>query len=170
MEVNKVLSSTADRYLTYSDKFVRGTDSMNLEFGAYFTRYKHSSGKTIAFTYDPSFDFGAKAQTAERHPKYPEKSVLSFCGMALDFSDVEVSGKSSSSASSIESNIVLTYEEGREYLDWLVLGGSQIPNVNMETYKSRASDIDASSMHMMSTQGCHINYPNNCTKFICTIS
>jgi hypothetical protein len=166
-EIDEALKRSSNRFLTLSDKYVRGKDNMNLQYGAYFTEYLHSSGKVIKFTYDPAFDYGAKAQTAPRHPLHPERSLMSYCGLALDFSMVEVDKPN---GTGMESNIMLTYEDGREYEDWLVLGGAKVPNVNMQMYKSRATDIDASAMHMMVTQGVHLNKPHSCGKLICNFS
>jgi hypothetical protein len=168
-EVDKALKNKSSSFLTLSDKFVRGTDTMNLEYGAYFTSFRHHTGKTIKFVYDPAFDFGEKADAAPRHPLDPTRSSLSYCGMAMDFSDVEIPGQKSTS-STVEPNILMTYEEGREYKEWLVLGGADMPMQDIEQYKSRATDIDASAMHVMCSQGAHINYPNSCSKLICNIN
>lgn len=166
-EIDKAMKRSSSGFLTLTDKFIRGKDSMNLQFGAYFTEYLHPTGRVIKFVHDPAFDFGARAKAAPRHPIHTNRSILSYCGMALDFSLVDVTNNGKGAQ---ESNIVLTYEEGREYSEWYVLGGAQMPNMNMDMYKSRATDIDASGVHMMCTQGVHLNYPNTCGKIICTLS
>jgi hypothetical protein len=168
-EADAALKRSSSKFLTLSDKYVRGKDNMNLQYGAYFTEYLHSSGKVIKFVYDPSFDYGATAMSSPRHPLHPERSILSYCGLALNFSMVGVD--KSQNKTEKESNIVMLYEDGREYEDWMVLGGAKLPSgIQMEMVKSRATDVDASAMHMMCTQGVHINYPSSCGKIICNIS
>lgn len=162
-EMDKAMKRSSFGFLTLSDKYVRGKDSMNLQYGAYFTEYLHSSGKVIKFVHDPSFDTGAKADASPRHPLYPNMSTMSFCGVALDFSMVDTNDGT-------QPNIQVLYEEGREMKEWLVLGGADVPAVNMMAMRSRASDIDASSQHFMCTQGIHLNYPHTCGKIICEIS
>lgn len=162
-EMDKAMKRSSSGFLTLSDKFVRGQNNMGLQYGAYFTEYLHSSGKVIKFVHDPSFDTGAKAEAAPRHPLYPNMSIMSFCGLALDFSMVDVDKGS-------EPNIQVLYEEGREMEEWLVLGGAKVPAIDMMAHRSRASDIDASSQHMLCTQGIHLNYPHTCGKIVCTLS
>lgn len=167
-EIDRAMKRSSSGFLTLSDKFVRGKDNMNLQYGAYFTEYLHASGRVIKFVHDPTFDNGALAKSSPNHPIDTHRSIMSYCGMALDFSTVDVNGKNGKTSQ--ESNIMYLYEEGREYEEWYVLGGAPMPEMNMAMYKSRATDIDASGVHMMCTQGIHLNYPNTCGKILCTLS
>ena len=150
-----------------SDLFVRGS-SDSLQYGGYFTSYKHRSGRILKFVEHPLFNRGIKADSMDRHPLYPNMSLLSFCGMVLDFSKYSVD-KSVNKAGQ-ESNITFLYEDGAEYQDWYVLGGSKVPSIEMNSHKARATDIDQSSYHVMKSQGVHVNYPGVCSKIVCTIS
>lgn len=142
------------------DKFVRTTDG-NLQFGGYFTSYRHRSGKIIKFVHHPLFDNGIKAQSMDRHPIQSNFSMLSYCGMVLDFSLVDA-GKSE------QSNILFTYEEGREYKEANLQGMAQIPNSAWTG--SVATDVDASATHAICTHGVHLNYPATCFKIVCSLS
>lgn len=150
-----------------SDLFVRGGSS-DLEYGGYFTSYRHRSGRIIKFVEHPLFNRGVKADSMDRHPLYPNMSLLSFCGMVLDFTTYTVDTKINAKGS--EANIMYLYEEGVEYQDWYVLGGSKVPSIDMASVKYRATDVDKSSYHVMKSQGVHIMYPGTCAKIICDIS
>lgn len=150
-----------------SDIFVRGSSS-DLQFGGYFTSYKHRSGRVLKFVEHPLFNRGIKADSMDRHPIYPNMSLLSFCGMVLDFSTYNVSKSVNSKGQ--ESNITFLYEEGAEFQDWYVLGGAKINGIDMNANKYRATDIDQSSYHVMKSQGVHVNFPGVCSKIVCTLS
>ncbi len=150
-----------------SDMFVRQA-SGGLQYGGYFTSYKHRSGRVLKFVEHPLFNRGSKADSMDRHPLYPHMSLLSFCGLVLDFSTYNVD--KSTNAMGKESNIMFLYEEGIEQEDWYVLGGAKVPNLDMKSMKSRATDIDASAYHMMYSQGVHLSYPGTCSKINCIIS
>ena len=165
-EANEALGGILNNLLMTTDTFVRGKDPMNLEVGTFFTQYRHPSGKLIKFVHEPAFDIGAKALTAPRDPKNASRSIMTYSGMLLNCNKVEVSSGSRSLKSSLENNITLVYEEGREMEEWLVLGGSRVPDVDMDKYFSRATDVDASAHHKMMTIGVHVHQPQSCVKLV----
>lgn len=132
-----------------------------LTAGRYFTRYRHRSGVVFRFTSYPGFDKGQLAASAERHPVYTNLPITSFYAMVMDFSFVSVD------AGKTEGNITYLYEEGREYIEGTVRGMAKI---NGKQGGDIATDVDASSLEMMVSQGIHINYPMSMGKIVCKIS
>ena len=169
MQIDNALKNSMNKLtlIQSSDIFVRGNSSQ-LEYGGYFTSYKHRSGRVLKFVEHPLFNRGIKADSMDRHPLYPNMSLLSFCGMVLDFSTYSVSKTVNSTGQ--ESNLTFLYEEGAEFQDWYVMGGSKINGVDMSTLRYRATDVDQSSYHVMKSQGVHVNYPGVCSKIVCTLS
>lgn len=163
-DVNEVLKGTLNNIVLQSSEFIRGNDPKNMQVGTYFTEYLHPSGLTVKFVHEPAFDNSSVAETAERDPKDPSRSITTYSAMLLNCNDVEVSSNKKGVASSLEANIHLVYEEGCELEEWFVLGGGKIPFTDISKYQSRATDIDASSYHKMITQGVHLNLPQTCVK------
>jgi hypothetical protein len=155
-------SSRGFLQLRDSDFIRKSSTGSGLQYGNYFTEYKHWSGKIIKLVHEPAFDVGPRAEAAERHPLYPNMSIMSFSGLALDFSLVEADGN-------LESNITLTYEEGREYFEGTVQGLAKMPGAK-EIAKYISTDVDQSSIHKLYTQGVHLYKPLTCGKFNCVIS
>lgn len=145
MDSNLVVSKNSDGGLTS---------------GAYFTRYRHRSGVEFKFTQYPGFDYGALAETSERHP-VTNLPMSSYYAMILNFDQV------TTSKSTIEGNIMYVYEEGREYIEGTVRGMAAIEG---KQGGEMATDIDASALHMMASQGIHMNYPMAAGKMICKLS
>lgn len=169
-EVNEALyDEIGGRYLITGDKFVRGNDPKNMQIGNYFTEYLHSSGKLIRFIHEPAFDRGSRTLTSPRDPHNPSRSVMSYSGMLLNDGQVEVGGGKGKEAR-LESNVTLLYEEGREYQEWYVLGGAQVPFTDIDNFKSRATDVDASAQHKLVTYGIHVHVPQSCIKITKKIS
>lgn len=163
MEIDKALkrNMTLLTPLVDSNLFIEKNSDGGLTSGAYFTRFRHRSGVTLRFTNYPGFDKGALADSAPRHPQYPNLPITSFYGMVMDFSLVSVGdGKT-------EGNIVYLYEDGREYVEGTVRGMAKIEG---KQGGDISTDIDASSLEMMVSQGIHINYPMSMGKIVCKIS
>lgn len=145
-----------------NDAFVRKAGD-GLELGGYFTRYKHRSGRVFVFHNHPMFNRGPLADSMGRHPEYPEFSKLSFYGFAVDMSQVRVA--SEQNKSNVESNLMFLYEEGREYIEKTVEGMAK--PIDRGHSNNANSDIDASGLHMMCSQGVHCNYPQSMLKIVC---
>jgi len=145
LESNLVVSKNSDGGLTS---------------GAYFTRFRHRSGVEFKFTQYPSFDYGALADSAERHP-ISNLPMTSYYAMIMNFESV------STSASKVEGNIMYVYEKDREYIEGTVRGMAAIEGMQGGDI---ATDIDASAMHMFVSQGLHINYPMSLGKMTCKLS
>ncbi len=165
MEIDRAFKHRAGAFQMISnDLYVKGdaNSKEGLQYGSYFTSYRHRSGVIFKFVKHQAFDTSSIAQSAPKHPKYRNLSTMSFCGLALDFATVEVDKKLTGQGQ--ESNIMYLYEEGREFDEWMVQGGAKIPGVQMQ--ESRATDQDQSSWHMFATQGAHVNYPSLCAKIL----
>lgn len=161
-DIGEVLREIEGKVIITSDKFIRGNDPMNMQVGTYFTEYLHSSGKLLRIIHEPAFDRGSRTQTSARDPQNPSRSIMSYSGILLNDGEVEVFSKNKGSR--LEANVQLLYEEGREYQEWYVLGGAKVPSIDMDAYKSRATDIDASAQHKLGTYGVHVHVPQSCIK------
>lgn len=151
-----------------SNLFIGKSDGKRdgLQYGAYFTSYKHISGVIFRFTHHPFFDANSPlADTSPVHPLNPSLRLSSYFGMVMNFGQVVVSKDSAKDG--VASNIEYLYEDGLEYDEWVVEGGAQLPG-HKKSY-SRSTDIDASSWEMLCTQGVHCHYPMSMGKIICTI-
>jgi hypothetical protein len=157
-EFDEIMKKTMRGFLTRvgEDYFVSKGEK-GLQYGNYFTEYKHYSGKTIKVAYDQAFDKSARAETSGIHPK-TGLPMLSHCGLALDFSQVETKG-------GIESNITMVYEDGREYIEKYAVGMAKLPWAPESPMV--VSDIDKSSVHKIATHGLWMHSPLTCAKFIC---
>lgn len=144
-----------------SDLYVK-TYGDGLIYGNYFTAYKHISGVILRFGHHKGFDYGAIAESAPRHPKRPSFSLMSGSAIIANFGLVNVDSRVSKS--NIAGNLTYVYEEGREYIDKLVLGMAHMPEGDSNFI---ATDIDASARHMMCTQGVHVHYPMSMGKITC---
>lgn len=132
-----------------SDIVVKKNNEGGLTYGGYFTQYQHRSGAIYRFTHHPFFDTSAIAQSAPRHP-VTGRPITSYEGIILNFSEISMGdGKTAP-------NIEYLYEEGREYVEGMVRGMAYIEG---KQGGDIATDIDASSLHMMASQGVHVNQP-----------
>lgn len=144
-----------------ADHFIKSNDT-GLTFGNYFTAYKHISGAILRFGHHRGFDYGAIAESAPRHPRRPGFSIMSGNAIITNFGLVNVD--SSVSKTNQAGNLEYVYEDGREYIDKLVLGMAHMPEGDSQYI---ASDIDASARHMMCSQGVHAHYPMSMGKIVC---
>jgi hypothetical protein len=133
-----------------NDTYVRKASQGNgLQFGNYFTEYRHRSGVVFRFQYHSFFDESAFAQTSGRNP-YTGRPKLSSEGIIMNF------GRITGSDNKEVPNIEYMYEEGREYIEGTVRGMSKI---NGMQGGDMSTDIDASAMHIMCSQGLHLHSP-----------
>lgn len=150
-EVDTALKSASSGYTLVDSKFVTGSGN-NLEFGSYFKTYNHIDGHTVKFTKLPMMDDGPIAQASDRNPisGLPTESHNFYF---LDNSTYEG-----------EANIKYVTETGRENIEFIV-AGAQVPKGYGDN-KFRSSDVDASSIQWMKSQGVLIRRPTNCFKLI----
>lgn len=162
---NAIMRNSSKLTFIDSNYFIKDNGTRGgLQYGAYFTEYRHLSGVIFRFTHHPFFDANSPlADSSPVHPLNPSLRLSSYFGMVLNFGEVSV-GKDMSKSGTAH-NIEYLFEEGREYDEWVVEGGSKLPNVN-KSY-SRSTDIDASAQHMVCTQGVHCHYPSSMGKIIC---
>lgn len=152
-EIDKALKRNVSLLTPYSldsNHFVGKAKDGGLSAGAYFTEYKHRSGVIFRFTNYPAFDRGSLADSSERHPMHPNLPMTSFSAMILNFGLVQTGGGKTSG------NIEYLYEEGREYIEGYTRGMAKIEG---RQGGEISTDVDASSMHMMVSQGIHVNFP-----------
>ena len=125
-------------------------------YGFYFDRYQTREGHTVRFRYHPGFDHGVKADISPKHPLegYPMESYNMY---AIDTSTYDG-----------EPNVQYVSEKGRETIEKIVPGMSPMPFIGKET-NIASTDIDASSIERMKTQGIVIKRPTNCLKIFNTI-
>lgn len=140
-------------------------DGNGLQYGNYFTSYRHRSGVILKFGHHKGFDYGIMADSSERHPQNPSRPMSSYDAIITNFGQVSVS--SDVDKSGMSGNIQYVYEEGREYVEGYVRGMAFIEG---RIGGDMSSDIDASSAEFMCTQGIHVHYPMSMGKIKCKIS
>ena len=125
--------------------------------GPYFNKLIHREGHTVTFLYHPLMDRGTKAAASPRHPitGWPMEGYNFY---AMDMSMVEG-----------QPNVQYVSESGRESIEKIVQGMSKTP-VGAGDSLFASSDIDASSIEWMKTQGVAIRKPTNCAKIFCDVS
>ena len=148
--------------VTDSNYFIRNTSAgggqlaeTRLEYGAYFTMYKHIDGHRITVVKNPIFDNGSRALKSQRHPDYANLPISSGDMYFLDMSSYE--GKP---------NVVYVAEKGRVSYEKAILGVNSVPGYNSNTV---ATAKDASSIEFGKTCGVHIQRPTNCFKLLATL-
>lgn len=144
-------SSSLEATSVPADTFVQKTAN-GLQYGGYFTAYKHISGAVFRFTHHSFFDSSGLAMSAPKNP-ITTRSIMSSEAIIMNFGKVTYDagdGKGSVEANNVE----YMYEKGREYIDGTVRGMAMIDG---KQGGDIATDIDSSSRQMMCTQGIH-NY------------
>lgn len=124
-------------------------------YGFYFDRYRTREGHTVNFRHHPMFDRGSKAEASRKHP-IDGRPMESYNMYAIDSSTYDG-----------EPNVQYVTEKGRESIERIVQGMNGIPFNKQSDFA--ASDIDASSLERMKTQGIVIKRPTNCIKIFNTI-
>lgn len=147
-----------------SDVFIEKT-AAGLQWGNYFTSYRHRSGVIFRFTHHPGFDYGIMAESSDRHPLNPSRPLSSYNAIIANFGQVSTSSDVSKSGKT--GAIQYVYEEGREYIEKYVQGMAYMPGASGNM---AATDIDASGYHMMATQGIHAYHPMSMGKIINVLS
>ena len=147
----------AGAYIKNTDpsSFITGSGN-SMQFGGFFTSYKHTVGHVITVRHLPLLDTGARALNSRKHPRtgLPLESYRMFF---LDHSVYDG-----------ESNIKMVVQKGRDMLRWAVAGAT-IPN-GFTGNALRANDIDGASVHFMKTGGVQIMRATNCLHMYCVAS
>ena len=125
-------------------------------YGFYFDRYVTREGHTINFRHHPMFDRGVMSEIRGDHP-IDGRPIESYNMYAIDNSTYDG-----------EQNVQYVTEKGRESIEKVVQGLAAIPFAANSGFA--ASDIDASSIERMKTQGIVIKRPTNCLKIFNTIN
>lgn len=155
-EASRAMQSAANAFtLVDSTHITKGADGY-LAFGGYFNVYKHIDGHTVTFKKLNLMDRGVMADISPRHPidNLPMESYNMYC---VDNSVYEG-----------QRNLQYVSEGGREEINRIVQGMPQAPGYSDSLYA--ASDIDATSIEWMKTQGIFLMKPTNCFKLLCQIS
>lgn len=140
---------------TDPNSFVRG-GSESLQFGGFFTSYKHIDGHNITVRQLPMFDHGARAMNSRRHP-VTGLPLESYRMIFLDMSTYDG-----------QQNVTMVTRKGRELVRWAVAGASVPPGFSGNSL--RANDIDGASVHFMKECGINIRRATNCLHLECNIS
>ena len=119
-----------------------------LQLEGYFTSFRHISGKIIRFTHHNFFDQSPLAAASPKHPK-SGRPMTSHEALIMNFGKISNNGN-------VMPNIEFQYEEGREYYEGTVRGMAKIEG---QQGGDISTDIDASSKHMMASQGIHCYTP-----------
>lgn len=157
-EADRAMKVSTAGFIALGDKMITGTPgSQTLGYGAYFNTYRHPDGHTVTFRKLPMMDNGVMADASNRHPidNLPLESYNMYC---IDRSTYDG-----------QNNVQYVSESGREEITRVVQGMAQLPDGYNESMFS-ASDIDASSIEWMKTQGIQLMKPTNCFKLMCNIS
>lgn len=152
-EASRAMESASQAFTLVDSNFVKKNSDGYLTYGAYFNTYMHRDGHTVTFKKLPLMDKGMMADISARHPNdnLPMESYNMYC---VDNSVYDG-----------ERNLRYVSEAGREEVNFVVAGAAQLPDGYGETMY-RSSDIDASSVEWIKTQGISIMKPTNCFKML----
>jgi len=156
-EANDAMTKDAKGFTLVDSNFIKKGSDGYLMYGAYFNTYQHVDGHTITFKKLPLMDKGVMADISKPHPitGLPLESYNMYC---VDNSTYDG-----------QKNLQYVSELGREEVNKVVAGMSALPEGYNETlYVS--SDMDASSIEWIKTQGIAVMKPTNCFKLFNTIS
>lgn len=138
-----------------ADKFVYGT-GYNLTLGGFFNTYQHIDGHTITLKRVSLFDNGPKALASRRHP---------ITGLPMESHRMVFVDTSSYDG---QSNLVMVNKKGRSYIRRIVAGINELP-ADFKGNDFRASDKDASSLHLMKASGVVLRRFNTSIDMECTL-
>jgi menaquinone-dependent protoporphyrinogen IX oxidase len=155
-EASRAMENASKGFTLVDSIYVKKGGGDMLQFGAYFNVYKHIDGHTVTFKKLPMMDKGVMADISPLHPtdQLPLESFNMYC---IDSSTYEG-----------QNNIQYVSEKGRESIEKIVNGMIGAPGYNDSIYAS--TDIDASSIEFMKSQGIQFMRPTNCFKLFCQIS
>jgi hypothetical protein len=148
-----------------NDKTVTGAaGSRNLQYGAYFTSYKHVDGHTITIKLLNLLDFGGRADNSPKHP-ISGKPLSSYEMYFVDMSTYDG-----------ERNVQMVTQKGRTMVRGIEQGMTLIKGSSYGDYNGNAknlmlaTDQDKSSVHFLKTLGVAIRRNTHCFKLTCELS
>ncbi|MFN7465331.1 MAG: hypothetical protein ACK53T_02335 [Planctomycetota bacterium] len=155
-EADSAMKLASAAFTLVDTKQVTG-EGNSMMFGAYFNQYRHIDGHKVTFKKLPLMDRGVMADVSDPHPitGLPLESYNMYC---IDNSTYEG-----------QRNIQYVSEAGREEVNRVVPGMAAPPDGYNETLFA-SSDIDATSVEWMKTQGVQVMKPTNCFKLFNGIS
>lgn len=155
----------AGGWTTINDKTVQGSDgSRNLQYGAYFTSYKHVDGHTITIKLLNLLDFGGRADNSPKHP-ISGRPLSSYEMYFVDMSTYDG-----------ERNVQMVSQKGRSMVRGVEQGMTLIKGSNYADYSGNAKELalatdqDKSSVHFLKTLGVVIRRNTHCFKLSCDLS
>ena len=154
-EADKSMKDAAAGFTLVDSKQISGSGH-DLIFGAYFKTFRHIDGHTVTFRKLDLMDEGAVAQASPKHP---------ISGLPMESYNMYFVDNSTYDG---KSNLMYVSEKGRENIEFIV-AGVKVPR-GYGDFKNRASDVDASSVQWMKSQGIIIRRPTNCFKLINKLS
>lgn len=156
-EASRSMLNASKGFTLVDTKQIQGEAPGMLTFGAYFNVYRHIDGHTVTFRKLPIQDKGVFADISKRHPNdnLPLESYNMYCVDNSTYDGIK--------------NLQYVSEAGREEVNKVVPGMSALPDGYNETLYI-SSDIDASSVEWMKTQGISVMKPTNCFKLFCSFS
>lgn len=149
-----------------ADKFVRGSGTHNLAYGAYFNQYAHVNGHIITVKHLPLLDYGGRADNAPSHP-VSGKPITSYEMYFVDQSMYDG-----------ERNVQMVSQKGRSMIRGIEQGMTLYKGMAFESYMSYkgnalnlnlATDQDKTSIHFMKTLGVVIRRNTHCFKLSCDL-
>lgn len=140
------------------DKFVKGA-GRNLVFGGFFTQYEHIDGHVITVKRLPLLDFGARAESAHKHP-VSGRPLTSYDMYFLDQSTYDG-----------VKNVQAVTQKGRAMITGVLKGMSPTPmDFAGNATELIATEQDKCSVHFFSARGTVINRNTHCFKLSCSLS
>lgn len=130
-------------YTLVSSDFIKSNSNGKLTATGYFDTYRHIAGHTITVVHNPLFDTGKLARTQKRNGEiYNNLPYESYRMVFVDNSIYD--GRP---------NMEMLGQKGRSSLRWFVPGGGNLPKGYSGNGDFRASELDSSSIHLMTSKG-----------------
>ena len=136
----------------------------NLEYGAFFTGFRHVDGHMITVVHLPYLDFGPTAQNAPLHP-VSGKPLTSY---EMHFVDMSVYDG--------ENNVQIVTQKGRSLIRGIEQGMTLLKGMSYGDYKGNAMDVnlatsqDKTAIHYLKTCGVAVRRNTHCFSLYCNIS
>lgn len=153
-EIDEVLKNELKDFTLVDSRMAQG-EGWDLVYGGFFKAFRHRDGMMVNIIKNPMFDRGYIGDVEDIHPK---------SGLPKSSHNIYLLDKTVYDG---EPNFKYVIEEGREFVEWTVMG-SIVPKGFTAT-DSRASDRDSSSVHGQKSLAIQIMKPTGCLKLDCVI-
>jgi hypothetical protein len=149
-EASRAMEMASAAFTLVDTKQIQGNAPGKLTYGAYFDTYMHRDGHKVIFKHLPMMDKGMMADVSDEHPNdtLPLESYNMYCVDNSTYDGVK--------------NLQYVSEKGREDINFIVPGAAAVPGYDSPLFRS--TDIDASSVEWMKSQGIQVMKPTNCFK------